>query len=229
MFAGDLARDFTGVRIAWSGDFNGYLPFDEGVIDLCRTALDGFKSIGCVVEEAIPDFPLAQVWESWLVLRAWQVGALLKQYYADPAHRALMKPEAQWEIERGYKISAYDVADALAVRSNWYQAMRTLFNKYDFFIAPSAQVFPFDIALRWPATVGKKAMDTYHRWMEVMIPVTMSGCPALNVPAGFNSAGLPMGLQIVAPNLHERACLELAYAYDRATNWVSRRPPALLG
>jgi amidase len=71
-------------------------------------------------------------------------------------------------------------------------------------------------------------MDTYHRWMEVMIPVTMSGCPALNVPAGFNSAGLPMGIQIVAPNHAEFACLQLAHAYDQATRWVRMRMPALL-
>jgi amidase len=64
--------------------------------------------------------------------------------------------------------------------------------------------------------------------MEVMIPITMSGCPALCVPAGFNSGGLPMGIQIVAPNRREIDCLRLAYAYERATDWVSRRPPPLL-
>jgi amidase len=71
-------------------------------------------------------------------------------------------------------------------------------------------------------------MDTYHRWMEVMIPVTMSSCPALTVPAGFNDRGLSMGIQIVAPNHGELACLQLAYAYDQATRWVERRPPPLL-
>ncbi|MGH7247265.1 MAG: amidase family protein, partial [Pseudomonadota bacterium] len=93
---------------------------------------------------------------------------------------------------------------------------------------PSAQVGPFDAAIHWPEGLGGKAMDTYHRWMEVMIPVTMSGCPALNVPAGFNIAGLPMGIQIVAPNHAEFACLQLAHAYDQATNWVTKRIPALL-
>jgi len=72
-------------------------------------------------------------------------------------------------------------------------------------------------------------MDTYHRWMEVMIPVTMSGCPALAVPAGFNETGLPTGLQIVGPNHGELACLQLAYAYDTATSWISKRNPPLLG
>ena len=76
--------------------------------------------------------------------------------------------------------------------------------------------------------IAGRKMDAYNRWMEVMVPVTMSGCPAVNVPAGFNAAGLPMGLQIMAPNHAERSCLELAYAYDQATRWVERRPPPML-
>jgi amidase len=72
-------------------------------------------------------------------------------------------------------------------------------------------------------------MDTYHRWMEVVIPVTMSGCPSLNVPVGFGEAGLPMGLQIVGPAQAELACLQLAHAYDLATTWVKHRTPPLLG
>jgi amidase len=93
---------------------------------------------------------------------------------------------------------------------------------------PSAQVFPFDANTDWPKQVGGRTMDTYHRWMEVMIPVTMSSCPALGVPVGFNSAGLPMGMQIVSPNHRDFACLQLAYAYDQATQWVAKRQPALL-
>jgi amidase len=70
-------------------------------------------------------------------------------------------------------------------------------------------------------------METYHEWMKVVLPVTMSGCPALAAPAGFNVEGLPIGIQIVARNHAERACLELAHAYDRQTRWVTRRPPKL--
>ena len=70
-------------------------------------------------------------------------------------------------------------------------------------------------------------MDTYHRWMQVMIPISMSGCPALSVPAGFNERGLPMGIQIVGPNHAEMACMQLAHAYDHATNWVRRRTPSI--
>ena len=58
--------------------------------------------------------------------------------------------------------------------------------------------------------------------------VNAIACPALAVPAGFNDAGLPTGLQIVAPNHGELACLQLAYAYDEATGWIAKRMPAPL-
>ena len=54
------------------------------------------------------------------------------------------------------------------------------------------------------------------------------GGPALAVPAGFSRQGLPIGIQIVAPNHDELACLELAYAYELATNWTSTHLPSLL-
>ena len=227
-FAQDLKRDLKGKRIAWSGDFGGAMPFEPGVIELCRSALKVFEQLGCSVEEAWPDYPIERVFPTWRKLRAWQAGTALKDHYADPAKRALMKPEAQFEVESGEKLSAFEVYDASVVRSAWYQAVRAFFEKYDYFILPAGQVFPFDASVDWPKTINGKAMDTYHRWMEVMIPVTMALCPALAVPAGFSDRGLPMGLQIVGPNHGELACLQLAHAYDEATSWPAKRPPALL-
>jgi amidase len=115
------------------------------------------------------------------------------------------------------------------VRTAWYQPVRRLFEGYDFWLLPSAQVFPFDASRDWPKEIAGRAMDTYHRWMQVVIPATMSGCPAVSIPVGFGPNGLPMGMQIVGSNHGERAILELAYAYEQATGWVEKRPPPLAG
>ncbi|MFD0935180.1 amidase family protein, partial [Methylobacterium trifolii] len=226
VFAGDLRRDFTGTRIAWLGDFGGHLPFEPGVLDLGRSALATFAEIGCIVEEARPDFDMGRVWRDWLILRAWTVAASLRPLYDDANLRALLKPEAVWEVERGLALRADQVTAAQEGRTAWYEALRRFMDAYDFLVAPSAQVFPFDIHQRWPGNVGGRRMDTYHRWMETVIPVTMSGLPALNVPAGFDPAGRPTGVQIVAPNHGELACLQLGAAYDAASGWVRRRPPS---
>jgi amidase len=224
-----LETDLKGKRIAWSGDFRGYLPYEPGVLEVCRSALKVFESMGCVVEEAQPDYSIDAVWRAWLKLRAWQTGESLLAYYNDPAKRALMKPEAIFEIESGLALTAYDVSAASVVRTEWYQAARRFFEKYDYFVLPTAQLFPFDVNLHWPQEIAGKRMETYHEWMKVVLPITMSGCPALAVPAGFGAQGLPMGIQIVGPNHAELACLQLAYAYDTATNWSAKRLPALLG
>lgn len=227
-FAQSLKRDFKGTRIAWSGDFSGVMPFEPGVLDLCRTALKDFEALGCTVEEAWPDYPIERVFPTWRKLRAWQAGTNLKELYADPAKRALMKPEAQFEVESGQKMSAFEAFDASVIRSAWYQAVQKFYEKYDYFILPAGQVFPFDAALDWPKEIAGKTMDSYHRWMEVMIPVTMAAAAAVAVPAGFGPGGLPMGLQITGPNHSELALLQLAHAYDEATQWVAKRPPPML-
>jgi len=224
-FAAPLERDFRGVRIAWLGDFGGRIPFDPGVLDTCRAALQAFIDMGCVVEEAVPEFDIEQVWQDWLVLRAATVSANLRPLLANPAHRALMKPEAVWEAERGLVLTAAQVTAAQEGRTRWYGALRRFMDVYDFVVMPTAQVFPFDSAIRWPETVGGKEMDTYHRWMQIAVPATMAGLPALAVPAGFGPDGLPAGIQIVGRNHGELACLQLGAAYDAASGWVQRYPP----
>jgi amidase len=224
-----LETDVKGKRIAWSGDFRGYLPYEPGVLDVCKSALKIFESMGCSVEEAQPDYSIDAVWRALLKLRAWQNGESLLAYYNDPVKRALLKPEAIYEIESGLKLTAYDISAASVVRTEWYQAVRRFFEKYDYFIVPTAQVFPFDVDLHWPKEIAGRKMETYHEWMKCVFPITMSGCPALAVPAGFGERGLPMGIQIVGPNRAELACLQLAYAYDTATSWSTKRLPGLLG
>jgi len=228
-FRAPLERDFKGTRIAWVGDFNGELPYEPGVLDVCRDALAVFEAMGCIVEEAQPDYSVEAMWRAWLKLRAWQNGGNLLAYYKDPEKRALMKPEAVFEVESGLELSAFDITAASTVRTEWYQAVRTFFARYDYVIMPTAQVFPFDIDTHWPREISGRKMETYHEWMKGVLPVTMSGCPALAAPAGFNAQGLPMGIQIVAPNQADFACLQLAHAYDIATAWPTRRPPPLLG
>jgi amidase len=229
VFQRRLESDLKGKRIAWSGDFKGYLPYEPGVLEVCRHALKAFESMGCVVEEAQPDYSIDAVWRAWLTLRAWQSGGSLLADYNDPKKRAFLKPEAIFEVESGLKLSAFDISAALAVRTAWYQAVRQFFEKYDYFIVPTAQLFPFDIHLQWPQEIAGKRMETYHEWMKGVLPITMSGCPALAVPAGFGHGGLPIGIQIVAPIHAELACLQLAYGYDTATRWSTHRLPALLG
>ena len=115
-----------------------------------------------------------------------------------------------------------------AEAARWYTAAQALFERYEFLLLPSAQVFPFDAGTQWPRAINGVVMDTYHRWMEVVVPASLLGGPVLNVPVGFGPQDLPMGLQIIGRRQADLAVLQLGHAYDLATRWVSQRLPALL-
>jgi len=149
------------------------------------------------------------------------------QHYQSSEKRALLKPEAIWEIERGLKLTGIEVFNATKIRSAWYQELNRLFKQYDFLVMPSTQVFPFIAETHWPHEIAGKEMDTYHRWMESVVPATMAGLPTLSAPAGFNSQGLPVGIQIIGPQQADFAVLQMGHGYDLASKYSQIRSPLL--
>ncbi len=218
----------AGLRIGWLGDLDGELPMEAGILDLCEAGLGVLERLGAVVAPAKLGFPQAAIWQSWRMLRAWGAAFKLGEAYRDPALRALLKPEAQWEVEQGLPLTGQEVAVQIERRNGWLRQALCLFERYDVLVLPSAQVFPFDSAQHWPREIAGRTMDSYHRWMEVVTPATLAGLPALSVPVGFNAAGLPMGMQLIGPPRGDLGVLQLAKAYDDATGWPARRPPPLL-
>ena len=217
------AVDLTGYRIGWMGDYNGYLPTEPGVIDICEAALAGLVPHGAVVEDCQPDFDMARLWQTWLTFRHWALSPM-RELYDDPVLKAQLRPEVIWEIEGGFDMPASRVTVAALARADWYQALHDLFERYDILVLPTAQVFPFDKTIHWPKTVGGREMDTYHRWMEVVIGGTLSGNPVVNVPAGFDERGRPMGIQCIGRMGQDREVLEFAMAYEAFTDFLDLRP-----
>ncbi|MEM8592377.1 MAG: amidase [Pseudomonadota bacterium] len=211
-------------RLAWLGDWGGAYPTEPGVKALCEEALSLFEALGCEVEPVAPPFDREQLWDAWITLRSWSVAASLAPVMAQPKLRDQLKPEALWEAERGLKMSAMEVHRASVVRSAWFAKAMELFDAYDAFLMPTAQVWPFAADLDWPKAIAGVAMDTYHRWMEITVPVNILGLAALAIPAGFSADGLPMGLQLVGPRGADLGLLALAKRWHGAASWVSRRP-----
>jgi amidase len=216
--------DLAGLRIGLLGDYDGYLPFEPGLLDLCAASLETFSRLGATVEPVPIGFDMDRLWQGWRVLRHFLVSGGQAADYADPVKRARMKPEMLWEIENGQALSARDVYAASLVRSDWYRRLLELFARYDALILPAAQVFPFEAEIHWPKEIAGRPMDTYHRWMEVVIGPTMAGLPVAAMPAGFSADGLPMGIQIIGRPQADRALLALAAAYEAATDWLGRVP-----
>lgn len=212
-YAASLKGGPSEMRIGWLADLGGHLPFEPGILTLCETALRGMESIGCTVEPVTPRFDFEALWRAFVVLRQFNMSARLKPIYDDPEKRALLKPEARWEVEKCLELKATDILIATQTRTAWYAAILDLFEHYDYLAIPSAQVFPFEAEKHWPDNINGKAMDSYHRWMEVVALATLSGCPVINIPAGFKDH-LPMGLQIIGKPRADIDVLRLAKSYE---------------
>jgi amidase len=224
-FLEGIEADATGRKIAWAGDWGGAFPFEAGILETCETALAGFADLGVTVEPAPPPFEAARLWQSWMDLRAFANASRLRPLYEDPRHRPRLKATAIWEIEQGRKLTLDAVEAASLIRSEWYARAAELFERFDAIALPTAQVWPFAIDVEYPTEIAGWAMDTYHRWMEVVIPASLIGLPAISVPAGFGDNGLPMGLQLIGRHGADAELLQLAQAWHRVTDWPNRRPP----
>jgi len=213
-------------RIGWLGDLSGYLPMEEGILAVCEQGLGRLRDCGCAVEAVQPGFAPDAVWQAWLVCRRWLVASRIAPFLLNPQNRARIKPEALWEYDQAAHLSGAQALSASAQRSAFYQKMLELFEHCDFLALPSAQVWPFAAEERWPKTIAGREMDTYHRWMEVVIYATFAGLPCISVPVGFSPTGLPMGMQLIGRPRGDRALLQLAHAYEQAAQEVLRvRPP----
>ena len=219
-----LDGDLKGMKLGWLGDWGGVYAMDAGVLETCETSLKGFENLGATVERLAPPFSAEKIWEAWVKLRAWANAAGKAALFNNENTRKLLKDDAIWEIETGMALSAVEVHEMSAIRTAWFAKLNEMFATYDALMLPSAQVWPFPVEWDSPKKIADRVMDTYHRWMEVVIPVSLVGVPGLNIPAGFNEAGLPMGIQVFGPRHSDAKLLKIGQRWHEISENASRRP-----
>ena len=217
--------DASSVRIGWLGDLAGHLATEPGILPVCEQALGRLQALGCAVEPVTLGMPAEKVWQAWLVWRRALVASRLATLLANPGNRSQVKPEALWEYEQAQALTGQELLAASVQRTAFYRQMLTLFESCDYLALPTAQVWPFEASQRWPTHVAGRELDTYHRWMEVVIYATFAGLPCISIPAGFNAQGLPMGLQLIGRPQADLAVLQLAAAYEQAAQDILARRP----
>ena len=221
LFATSLERDWRGTRIAWSRDFGG-IPVDRRVTAALEAKRHVFSDIGCMVDEGHPDFTDAdevfKLWRAW----AFELG------YTDliREHRDQIKQTVIWNAEEGQKLTGPQLARGEAKRTELYHRVRKFMETYEFMVFPVTQVPPFPITTEYPTEIEGVQMQTYIDWMQSCYFITVTGLPAISVPCGFTPEGLPVGIQIVGRHQDDLGVLQLAHAFEQATQtW--RQHPAL--
>jgi amidase len=218
-FARPLERNFKGVRVAWFKDLGG-VPFDPRVRAVVDAHRRTFESLGCIVEQAEPDFSPAEI--SFRVLRAWNsanvYGERLKQ------HPDAFKDTLKGEIEEGLRLTGMDVAHAETAHGVIWRRFQAFLEKYEYFILPTTQLPAFDINTPYPTEIAGVKFDNYIDWMKSCWYISATANPAATVPGGFTPEGLPVGVQIVGRDKEDFSVLQMAHAFEQATGFGKKRP-----
>ena len=219
-FAAPLGRDFQGVRVAWWKDLGG-LPCEPCVREVINAQRSAFESLGCIVEEAEPDFSGAD--ETFKTLRFWR--SYLASLARPKDSTQLVKDTIRWEVECGGKLTGAEVGAAEMKRTELYHRVRRFMERYEFFVLPVNQTTPFDVSQPYPAEIAGVKMATYIDWMKSCYYISLVRNPAISVPCGFTPQGLPVGLQIMGRHHDDWGVLQIAYAFEQARNLDRRVPP----
>jgi amidase len=224
-FARPLQRDFKGTRIAWSRDF-GDLPVDPAVTAAIDAQRPAFESLGCEIIDDEPDFSDAD--EAFKVWRAWRFELKFRDLIQ--THRDQLKETIVWNVEEGAKLTGPQISRAEWKRTELYHRIRLFFDAkrgmqdVEFLIFPVSQVPPFDVTQPYISEINGVQMATYIDWMKSCYYISATGLPAISVPCGFTPDGLPVGVQIVGRHNDDFGVLQLAHAFEQATQTWRRRP-----
>jgi amidase len=209
-FSAAVANPVTPKRIAFTADLGGKMQLDGEIRDLCTKAAQRFEELGCIVEDASPDFGPAD--EVFMALRSQQF--VVDRELQILEHRGKIKPDIIWNTELGLKQSASRLAWAERERAALFRRMVAFFGKYDLLVTPGAPTAAFDVNLRAPATIAGRKLENYMAGSTVNSAITVAGSPAIAVPCGFDQHGRPVGLQLVGRPRGEAPLLQAASLYE---------------
>jgi amidase len=204
-FTQELDSSPQRLRIAVSRNL-GVTPVDREVADIVLAAARKLQGEDISVEEAHPDLPDAMACFQTQRAAGYAAGMLpLLQH-----HRDLLKPEVIWNIEKGLKLTGEDIGRAELQRATLFRNMHAFLNTYDVLICPTTIVPPFPVEQRYVKSCDGVEFESYVDWLLIVAIATLCMCPAISIPCGFTKSGLPIGLQIIAPNRQEAKLLAVA-------------------
>jgi aspartyl-tRNA(Asn)/glutamyl-tRNA(Gln) amidotransferase subunit A len=215
------APDLRGLKAAWSPDF-GYAAVDPEVRQIAAAAAQRFTELGCSVEEVNVPWQDPSDWASLL----WDFQSAIRNLDHAQQHPDWIEPSFLEQIERGANASAMEVGRAQLARTAFYEQARAFMERYDLLLTPQMPCVAWPVD-QPPTVIAGRQTPRMFDHLPFTYPFNLTGWPAASVPCGFNSEGLPVGLQIVTGWRQDVKCLQAAAAFEAVQPWAGSRPPGL--
>jgi aspartyl-tRNA(Asn)/glutamyl-tRNA(Gln) amidotransferase subunit A len=215
--------DLKGVRIAWR-PLLGNTKLSREVRKACETALAALAELGAIVEPVEDDFRSSE--PIWLVLTQSFWNARFRRYVAQFGNR--MSDTLLRQMDTGAGHSAVALQEAMFERTRIFREVQRWFESCDIVATPtlSRTALPIGHDFFAPIEIDGEVTDTVRKaWYPYTLPFNLSGNPAVTLPCGRASDGLPMGLQLIGPYLGDARLLRAAALFEMARPWAEKRPP----
>jgi amidase len=199
------------LRVAFTANYGGRVPVDSETREICTRAVRKFETAGCLVEEAHPE--LGPVEDVFLALRSQHF--VVERELQLQRHRDLIKADIIWNTEQGLNATPSRLAWAERERAQLYRRFAAFFGEWDVLVTPGAATPAWDVMLRARDEVDGVKLGNYIAGSVLTSAITLTSCPAVSVPCGFDRHGRPVGLQIVAPPRGEAVALAAAALFER--------------
>ncbi|WP_363358128.1 amidase [Microbacterium sp. LMI12-1-1.1] len=219
-FADVVADGPNGVRVGWNPDAAG-VPISTEVAAVLRDARAALVDAGYDVVDLDLDEALSGAERAWETIEMFNFYA---SYRGEAqAHPERLRPDLLRNIRQGERVTASDLADALAVRTDVYRRTERLFDDVDVIVTPATPVVAPPAEDEWVRRVGDVEYDRYFRWQMLANRITVTAHPVVVTPAGF-SGGLPVGMQVVGRNRGEFDLLSHTAGFERVLGLTARHP-----
>jgi aspartyl-tRNA(Asn)/glutamyl-tRNA(Gln) amidotransferase subunit A len=211
-----------GMRIAWR-PLLANTVIDSEVLDACERAAMALGGLGAVVEPMDDDMePIEPIWFAYS-------STLWNARFHDllPQWGNRLSPTLLRQMELGKDITGEELAHALLARTQLYRKVQGWFQRFDVIAMPTLTrtAIPIEERLFEPIEIEGSKVDTVRKaWYPYTHPFNLTGHPAITLPCGFHSDGLPMAIQLVGRRGEDARLLRVAALYEQARPWAGRRP-----
>jgi aspartyl-tRNA(Asn)/glutamyl-tRNA(Gln) amidotransferase subunit A len=218
-------RPLASLRIGFSPRLGHVRYVDPRIEAAVAAAAEHLATLGAEVEPADPDIPDGE--HAFRV--HWFSSARQLLHRLPEATQAMLDPGLRGVVEQAAAYTLADFLDAQATRGAIASGMARFARRYDLLLTPATAVVPFGVGLYGPprpSALGSASSQPHDWtwWTPFSWPFNLTQQPAIVLPCGFTDDGLPIAMQLVAPNYREDRCFEAAAAYEATTDWHRRRP-----